>query len=84
METLHWVREIIEKGRSGSPARAATGVKAALVLSQRPNQQARRPPRTAGITVKELIDEYCGGMLDGTRSTATCRAAPPAASCRPR
>jgi hypothetical protein len=38
----------------------------------------------AGITIQELIDEYCGGMRTATASTATCRAAPRAASCRRR
>ena len=28
METLHWVRDILEKGPSGSPATAATAARA--------------------------------------------------------
>ena len=37
----------------------------------------------AGITLRELVDEFCGGMLPtATSSTPICRVAHPAASCR--
>ena len=37
----------------------------------------------AGITARELIDEFCGGMARATSSRAICPAAPPAAYCPP-
>ena len=66
METLHWVREIIEKGPNGSQATAVTAAKACA--RSRSAAGCNKPGvhlAPAGITVKELIDEYCGGMLEG-------------------
>ena len=37
----------------------------------------------AGVTARELIDEYCGGMIEARPSRPICRAARPAASCWP-
>ncbi len=66
METLYWVRDIIEKGaglvRLARPERPQGP---ALVLGIGPREEAGRASRAAGITVKQLIDEYCGGMLAG-------------------
>ena len=40
--------------------------RAAHLLGLRPRQRARASSsRPAGITVRELIDEYCGGMAEG-------------------
>ena len=57
---------IVEKGRRGSPATAGTAAKGLRSFSV--SGRVKKPGvhlAPAGITVKELIDEYCGGMLDG-------------------
>jgi formate dehydrogenase len=66
VETLWWIRDIIQKGadwfakqgREGHPGPRSWSVsgrvkKPGVVLAP------------AGVTVRELIDDYCGGMLDG-------------------
>jgi formate dehydrogenase len=66
METLHWVREIIEKGPSWFAGHGRNGRKGLRSFSV--SGRIRKPGvhlAPAGITVKELIDEYCGGMLEG-------------------
>ena len=66
METLHWVRAIIEQGPQWFASQGRHGRKGLRSYSvsgrvQRPGVQLA----PAGITVRELIDEYCGGMLPG-------------------
>jgi formate dehydrogenase len=66
METLHWVRDILEKGPawfSGHGRHGRKGVRSFSVSGRVRKPGVHLAP--AGITVKELIDEYCGGMLDG-------------------
>lgn len=66
METLHWVRDIIEKGPAwfaGQGRHGRKGLRSFSVSGRVKNPGVHLAP--AGITVKELIDEYCGGMLDG-------------------
>jgi formate dehydrogenase len=66
METLHWVREILEKGPSWFASQGRNGRKGLRSFSV--SGRVRKPGvhlAPAGITVKELIDEYCGGMLEG-------------------
>jgi formate dehydrogenase len=66
METLHWVREIVEKGAAWFAGQGRHGRKGLRSFSV--SGRVRTPGvhlAPAGITVKELIDEYCGGMLDG-------------------
>ena len=86
METLYWVRDILEKGAAWFAGQGRNGRKGLRSFSV--SGRVKKPGvhlAPAGITVRELIDEYCGGMLDGPRrSTATCRAARRAASCRRR
>jgi formate dehydrogenase beta subunit len=65
-ETLYWVREILEKsaawfashGRNGRK-----GLRSFSVSGRVKNPGVKLAP--AGITLTELIEEYCGGMLDG-------------------
>ena len=66
METLHWVREVLEKGAGWFAAHGRNGRKGlrSFSVSGRVNQPGVHLA-PAGITVKELIDEYCGGMLPG-------------------
>jgi formate dehydrogenase len=66
METLHWVREIIEKGPewfAGHGRHGRKGLRSFSVSGRINKPGVHLAP--AGITVRELIDEYCGGMLEG-------------------
>jgi formate dehydrogenase len=66
METVHWVREIVEKGAQWFSSHGRNGRKGLRSFSV--SGRVKKPGvhlAPAGITVKELIDEYCGGMLDG-------------------
>ena len=65
-ETLFWVREILEKGGEWFASHGRQGRKGlrSFSVSGRVKQPGvKRAP--AGITARELIDEHCGGMLDG-------------------
>jgi NADH:ubiquinone oxidoreductase subunit F (NADH-binding)/NADH:ubiquinone oxidoreductase subunit E len=66
VETLFWVRDLIEKGTDwwkshGRNGRA--GLRSFSVSGRVKNPGVKLAP--AGITVQELIDEFCGGMADG-------------------
>jgi formate dehydrogenase beta subunit len=66
METLHWVRDIIEKGPgwfAGHGRHGRKGLRSFSVSGRVKKPGVHLAP--AGITLRELIDEYCGGMLDG-------------------
>jgi formate dehydrogenase len=66
METVYWVREIVEKGAawfSGHGRHGRRGLRAFSVSGRVKKPGVHLAP--AGITAKELIEEYCGGMLDG-------------------
>jgi formate dehydrogenase len=66
METVYWVREIVEKGAQWFTAQGRHGRKGLRSFSV--SGRVRKPGvhlAPAGITAKELIDEYCGGMLEG-------------------
>ncbi len=66
METLHWVRDIVEKGPDWFTSFGRHGRKGLRSFSV--SGRVKKPGvhlAPAGITVRELIDEYCGGMLDG-------------------
>ena len=66
METLYWVREILERGAAwfaGHGRRERRGLRSFSVSGRVNKPGVHLAP--AGITVKELIEEYCGGMLDG-------------------
>ena len=65
-ETLYWVRDIVEKGPqwfSGFGRHGRKGLRSFSVSGRVKQPGVKLAP--AGITVRELIDEYCGGMLDG-------------------
>src|SRR5215211_8448621 len=64
METLHWVRDIIEKGPAWFAGHGRNGRKGLRSFSV--SGRVKKPGvhlAPAGITLNELIDEYCGGML---------------------
>jgi formate dehydrogenase len=66
METLHWVRDILEKGPDWFASHGRNGRKGLRSFSV--SGRVKRPGvhlAPAGITVKELIAEHCGGMQDG-------------------
>jgi formate dehydrogenase len=65
-ETLYWVRDIVEKGPewfSGFGRHGRKGLRSFSVSGRVKHPGVKLAP--AGITVQELIEEYCGGMLDG-------------------
>ncbi len=65
-ETLFWVRDVVEKGSEWFDSQGRNGrkgVRSFSVSGRVNNPGVHLAP--AGITIKELIDEYCGGMLDG-------------------
>ena len=66
METLHWVREILERGADWFASQGRNGRKGLRSFSV--SGRVKKPGvhlAPAGITAKELIAEYCGGMQDG-------------------
>jgi formate dehydrogenase beta subunit len=67
-ETLHWVREILEKGSTWFASHGRNGrkgLRSFSVSGRVKNPGVKLAP--AGITIQELIDEHCGGMLDGQK-----------------
>ena len=65
-ETLYWVREILEKGGdwfASHGRHGRKGLRSFSVSGRVQNPGVKLAP--AGITIRELIDEYCGGMADG-------------------
>ncbi|WP_309683547.1 NADH-ubiquinone oxidoreductase-F iron-sulfur binding region domain-containing protein [Polaromonas sp.] len=65
-ETLYWVRDIVEKGPhwfSGFGRHGRKGLRSFSVSGRVRQPGVKLAP--AGITLRELIDEYCGGMADG-------------------
>jgi formate dehydrogenase len=66
METLHWVRDILERGAAWFADQGRRGRKGLRSFSV--SGRVTRPGvhvAPAGITARELIDERCGGMLPG-------------------
>lgn len=65
-ETLYWVRDIVEKGPAWFASFGRNGRKGLRSFSVSGRvQQPGVKLAPAGITVQELIDEYCGGMASG-------------------
>jgi NADH:ubiquinone oxidoreductase subunit F (NADH-binding)/NADH:ubiquinone oxidoreductase subunit E len=65
-ETLYWVRELLEKGGAwfaGHGRHGRKGLRSFSVSGRVKDPGVKLAP--AGITIKELIDEHCGGMADG-------------------
>ena len=65
METLYWVRNIIQQGAgwfSSHGRRERNGLRSFSVSGRVNKPGVHLAP--AGISVRELIDEYCGGMLE--------------------
>jgi len=71
VETLYWVRDIVEHGAEwfqNQGRRGRKGPRSFSVSGRVKSPGVKIAP--AGITAQELIDEYCGGMLDGHRFKA--------------
>jgi formate dehydrogenase len=66
VETLYWVRDIVERGPgwfTSHGRRERKGLRSFSVSGRVKNPGVKLAP--AGITARELIEEYCGGMADG-------------------
>ncbi|SMF76234.1 NAD-dependent formate dehydrogenase flavoprotein subunit [Tistlia consotensis] len=66
VETLFWVRDIVERGPawfSGQGRHGSKGFRSFSVSGRVREPGVKLAP--AGITVRELIDEFCGGMAEG-------------------
>jgi formate dehydrogenase beta subunit len=71
IETLWWVRDIVEKGAGWWKSHGRNGrlgLRSFSVSGRVKNPGVKLAP--AGITVRELIDEFCGGMAEGHTFTA--------------
>ncbi|MAF95762.1 MAG: NADH-quinone oxidoreductase subunit F [Rhodospirillaceae bacterium] len=66
VETLYWIRDIVDRGPewfSGEGRNGRAGRRSFSVSGRVKEPGVKLAP--AGITVKELIAEFCGGMADG-------------------
>ncbi len=66
VETLYWVPEILTKGADWFAAQGKNGSKG--LRSYSVSGRVKEPGvklTPAGVTVRELIDDYCGGMAEG-------------------
>jgi formate dehydrogenase beta subunit len=66
VETLFWVRDILQDGPdwfAGLGRRGHKGIRAFSVSGRVREPGVKLAP--AGITARELIEDYCGGMADG-------------------
>jgi formate dehydrogenase beta subunit len=66
VETLYWVRDIVEKGPDWFTSQGRNGRKGLRTFSV--SGRVREPGvklAPAGITARQLIDEFCGGMAEG-------------------
>jgi NADH:ubiquinone oxidoreductase subunit F (NADH-binding)/NADH:ubiquinone oxidoreductase subunit E len=65
-ETLYWVRDIVERGPawfSGFGRNGRKGLRSYSVSGRVVEPGVKLAP--AGISLRELVDEFCGGMLPG-------------------
>jgi len=68
VETLFWVRDVVEKGADWFASQGLNGAKGPRSFSV--SGRVAEPGvklAPAGITVRALIDEYCGGIAPGHR-----------------
>jgi len=68
VETLYWVRDIVEKGAqwfASHGRRERKGLRSFSVSGRVKKPGVVLAP--AGVSARELIDEYCGGMQEGHR-----------------
>ena len=66
VETLYWVRDLIERGAQWWKSHGRNGrfgLRSYSVSGRVENPGVKLAP--AGLTIRELIDEFCGGMSEG-------------------
>jgi len=66
VETLHWVPEILERGAAWFASHGRRGRRGLRTFSV--SGRVREPGvklAPAGISLRELVDEHCGGMVPG-------------------
>jgi NADH:ubiquinone oxidoreductase subunit F (NADH-binding)/NADH:ubiquinone oxidoreductase subunit E len=66
LETLYWVRELVERGAAwfaNQGRQGRQGLRRFSVSGRVCSPGVKLAP--AGITLRELVDEHCGGMLPG-------------------
>ena len=66
VETLYWVRDLVERGPAwwtSHGRHGRVGLRSFSVSGRVKQPGVKLAP--AGITVQELIDEFCGGMVEG-------------------
>ncbi len=66
IETLYWIRDVVERGPEWVTSQGRNGRKGFRSFSV--SGRVKEPGvkfAPAGITARELIDEYCGGMAAG-------------------
>src|SRR5436309_1321388 len=66
VETLYWVRDIVEKGAQWFTSHGRRDRKGLRSFSV--SGRVRKPGvvlAPAGVTARELVEEYCGGMAEG-------------------
>ena len=71
VETLYWVRDIVERGAqwfTSHGRRERKGLRSFSVSGRVKKPGVVLAP--AGVTARELIEEYCGGMQEGHRFKA--------------
>ncbi|MDJ0944079.1 MAG: NAD(P)H-dependent oxidoreductase subunit E [Kiloniellales bacterium] len=68
VETVFWLRDIFEKGPAWYAEQGRRGCKGfhSFSVSGRVKEPGVKVA-PAGITIRELIEEYCGGMAEGHR-----------------
>jgi formate dehydrogenase len=66
VETLYWIRDLVERGPewwTGQGRNGRKGLHVYSVSGRVADPGVKIAP--SGVTVRELIDEFCGGMLPG-------------------
>jgi formate dehydrogenase beta subunit len=66
VETLYWIRDLIERGGAWWKSHGRNGrfgLRSYSVSGRVKEPGVKLAP--AGVTIQELIDEFCGGMSDG-------------------
>ena len=68
VESLYWVRDVLEKGAdwwTSHGRRGRRGLRSFSVSGRVREPGVKLAP--AGITLRELVEEFCGGMAEGHR-----------------
>ena len=71
IETLYWIRDLVERGAAWWKSHGRNGrfgLRSYSVSGRVKDPGVKLAP--AGLTIQELIDEFCGGMSEGHRFAA--------------